>query len=158
VLIAIIFEAHADEKTINPSFNEFFGLGKPYVADGYNITTVTCKNSRVKGARTEYSLEKGFYTFEDGAYLDNLVYVFSKPYAYVLGEEEGLVSIHYGDRQTQGTIIARRIDRVTVVYSLDGMPYMDTIFPKEGVVLSSEHKHMYQLPIATEWRLKCEIN
>lgn len=35
MLIAIIFEAHADEKTPNPSFDEFFGLGKPYVADGY---------------------------------------------------------------------------------------------------------------------------
>ena len=135
MLIAIIFEAHAEDKTaensdeptrenpfnfiregkgapakedkniLNEDIDEFLlsksNENKP---DGHNISMAVCNKGKVIGTRTEFTPEKGFRSIEDSAYLDNLVYIFSKPHAYVLGEEEGLVSIHYGDRQTQGAM------------------------------------------------------
>ncbi len=110
---------------------------------------VVCLGGSVHGSRTQ--LRQDSHTIEeDRVTLSPMVYSFDVP-------EPGLVRVQYGKQEIIGRKINEYSTYKTVSYQLGGASYMDTVFPKAGRVLSTEHKDSSGAPVATTWRIECKV-
>ena len=110
---------------------------------------LVCERGLIEGSRTEIG-ENGYAIMGDRADFAPITYAFDVP-------ERGMVRILLGTEEIVAPILNEYATYKTVAYTFGGVSYMDTVFFELGGVLSSEHKDLFSVVIATTWRFDCVV-
>lgn len=123
--------------------------GLPTVAvTQQDYLSVECAAGRWEGSRAE---------FIDGRFEDRLDGVSYGKTTYKIDLREGKRSSLFSfGQETEIYPVHVTNWYITVLYSVKGVPYMDTIYTQSGVVYSTLHK-WFDVPVANTFHNQCEI-
>jgi len=109
----------------------------------------SCKAGSVNGDRTEVTAD-GSIQVDDRVDLNSMSYVTDPT-------SKTLVTVKHGEKEYDGFVLnSNRVHGwVTIVYVINGVSYMDTLFLKLGKVISSEHKMGWlgATGVAANWKI-----
>ena len=120
-------------------------------ADDKTRLRVTCPGGSIEGTRTEFSQSHGLNVVKDRVTFPPISYAIDVP-------ADGQVSITSGSQKVIGVVLRKYPSYRTVVFVFGGVPFMDTLFIKSGVVFSTEHKDLFGAQIATTWKRACRFD